>query len=251
MTYSDGKLWVQDTKSSSGTFLNGKRMSPQGQESARLEVHDGDTIRLGEDCEVNGVIHQSVVLKVIFGKAGFRDRLGSHDSSLDLSRYENSENMNDQYVDFSMDPQVQASVDAEFNLIWSSLTQGLDHPLKRLRDFSRAKAAGHTNAIMPRTSVGSSHVLNSYNPRTSHPGSRRPSMSRSDTAIPENEPVTTFDSRSRTTSFTSLSSVGTAHAPLVVTVSQLGHRSISPTLMTALPPDQLPWASPPLASEDM
>ncbi|KAJ3015427.1 hypothetical protein HKX48_004592 [Thoreauomyces humboldtii] len=97
MAFQDGKLYVQDTKSSSGTFLNSKRLSPQGMESTRVQVHNGDVLRLGEDCEVNGVIHQSVVLRVAFGtKAGIRERLGSHDSSLDLARFENSEN--DQYM---------------------------------------------------------------------------------------------------------------------------------------------------------
>lgn len=61
------QLYVQDTKSSSGTFLNSLRLSPQGVESSQIEVHDGDVIKLGEDCEVNGVIHQSIVFKVIFG----------------------------------------------------------------------------------------------------------------------------------------------------------------------------------------
>jgi pSer/pThr/pTyr-binding forkhead associated (FHA) protein len=50
------QISLQDTKSSGGTFLNGIRLSPQGQESTPVEVHDGDIIKLGEDCEVNGGI---------------------------------------------------------------------------------------------------------------------------------------------------------------------------------------------------
>ncbi|KAJ3312711.1 hypothetical protein HDU76_002821 [Blyttiomyces sp. JEL0837] len=41
-------------ESSSGTFLNGHRLSPQALESPKIELHDGDVIKLGEDCEVNG-----------------------------------------------------------------------------------------------------------------------------------------------------------------------------------------------------
>ncbi|KAI9008416.1 hypothetical protein BC832DRAFT_424378 [Gaertneriomyces semiglobifer] len=65
MGYTDGKLWIQDTKSSSGTFVNSRRLSPQGVESAKTELCDGDVIRLGEDCEVNGVIHNAVIVKLV------------------------------------------------------------------------------------------------------------------------------------------------------------------------------------------
>ncbi|KAI9091530.1 hypothetical protein DFS34DRAFT_597055 [Phlyctochytrium arcticum] len=134
----DGKLYLRDTKSSSGTFLNGQRLSPQAQESSRVEVHDGDVIRLGEDCEVNGVVHQSVILKVLFGSISSHQRSISQDSNLvELSR---EGDPGEHYVDFSSDPQVRANVDAEFNFIWNSLTHGLDHPLKRLRQISAATA---------------------------------------------------------------------------------------------------------------
>ncbi|OUM61728.1 hypothetical protein PIROE2DRAFT_44935, partial [Piromyces sp. E2] len=49
--------YIKDTGSSSGTFLNGKRLSPQGQESTFFELNNGDVIKLGEDCQVNkGII---------------------------------------------------------------------------------------------------------------------------------------------------------------------------------------------------
>ncbi|KAJ3156696.1 hypothetical protein HDU86_003920 [Geranomyces michiganensis] len=217
-----------------GTFLNAKRLSAQGQASAKVEVHDGDVIRLGEDCEVGGVIHQSVVLKVIFGRAILRDRLSSRDSSQDISRMENAENAQEAYVDFSTNPQVQAAVDAEFNIIWNSLTSGLDHPLKRLRDISRAKtASGQPDPSEARATITAhqqAHLqaLGNYNQRAPSGvpgvgstggagsgggggGSRRPSITRTDTAIPENEEVMTFESRHRSLSFTSLSSASTAN----------------------------------------
>ncbi|CAO3702816.1 unnamed protein product [Rhizopus stolonifer] len=45
----DGKLYIRDTKSSSGTFLNHVRLSPAGQESRSVEIHDGDLLQLGVD----------------------------------------------------------------------------------------------------------------------------------------------------------------------------------------------------------
>ncbi|KAJ3047795.1 hypothetical protein HK097_011163 [Rhizophlyctis rosea] len=123
----DGKLYIQDTKSSSGTFLNSQRLSPQQQESPRVELHDGDIIRLGEDCEVNGVLHTSILMKVTFNT---RRLTGS---SFDIDG-------EGEYVDFSSDPQVRQTVETEFNAIWSSLTQGLDDPLNRLRSTTRERA---------------------------------------------------------------------------------------------------------------
>ncbi|CAO3656510.1 unnamed protein product [Mucor fragilis] len=45
----DGKLYIRDTKSSSGTFLNHVRLSPAGSESRPVELHDGDLVQLGVD----------------------------------------------------------------------------------------------------------------------------------------------------------------------------------------------------------
>ena len=48
------QVYLRDTKSSSGTFVNGKRLSPMGVESEKVELKEGDQISLGEDCEVDG-----------------------------------------------------------------------------------------------------------------------------------------------------------------------------------------------------
>ncbi|KAI8335636.1 SMAD/FHA domain-containing protein [Choanephora cucurbitarum] len=45
----DGKIYLRDTKSSSGTFLNHVRLSPAGSESKPTEIHDGDIVQLGVD----------------------------------------------------------------------------------------------------------------------------------------------------------------------------------------------------------
>lgn len=48
------QFFIQDTKSSSGTFLNGERLSPARTESRQFELHDGDIIRLGETIQQDG-----------------------------------------------------------------------------------------------------------------------------------------------------------------------------------------------------
>ncbi|KAM0428297.1 hypothetical protein ACHAPT_007198 [Fusarium lateritium] len=45
----DGKWYIKDVKSSSGTFLNHIRLSPPSQESKAFPVNDGDIVQLGID----------------------------------------------------------------------------------------------------------------------------------------------------------------------------------------------------------
>lgn len=47
--YENGKWYIKDVKSSSGTFLNHIRLSPTGQESKPFPVNDGDIVQLGID----------------------------------------------------------------------------------------------------------------------------------------------------------------------------------------------------------
>ena len=47
--YEDGKWYIRDVKSSSGTFLNHIRLSPPGTESKPYPVNDGDIVQLGID----------------------------------------------------------------------------------------------------------------------------------------------------------------------------------------------------------
>ncbi|KAG0309152.1 hypothetical protein BGZ98_004898 [Dissophora globulifera] len=44
-----GKFYIRDTKSSSGTFLNHARLSPPGVESKPTQLKDGDVVQLGVD----------------------------------------------------------------------------------------------------------------------------------------------------------------------------------------------------------
>ena len=43
------RFFIEDVGSSSGTFVNNKRLSPQGQGSTPKEIKADDVIRLGED----------------------------------------------------------------------------------------------------------------------------------------------------------------------------------------------------------
>ncbi|KAK1768581.1 hypothetical protein QBC33DRAFT_383467 [Phialemonium atrogriseum] len=47
--YEDGKWFIKDVKSSSGTFLNHIRLSPPGTESKPFPINDGDIVQLGID----------------------------------------------------------------------------------------------------------------------------------------------------------------------------------------------------------
>ena len=47
--YDSGKFFLKDTKSSNGTFVNNKRLSPSGEESIACEVSSGDVVQFGVD----------------------------------------------------------------------------------------------------------------------------------------------------------------------------------------------------------
>ncbi|XP_012148397.1 sarcolemma associated protein [Megachile rotundata] len=51
--YSGGKFFLQDTRSSNGTFVNNHRLSPAGSESAPKEVCSGDIVQFGVDVVEN------------------------------------------------------------------------------------------------------------------------------------------------------------------------------------------------------
>lgn len=50
----NGKFYIKDAKSSSGTFLNRLRLSPAGSESKPHQLKDGDIVQLGVDYQGNG-----------------------------------------------------------------------------------------------------------------------------------------------------------------------------------------------------
>lgn len=44
-----GKIWIRDTESSNGTFVNGQRLSPANEESDPHELCEQDKLELGID----------------------------------------------------------------------------------------------------------------------------------------------------------------------------------------------------------
>ncbi|XP_076647054.1 sarcolemma associated protein [Halictus rubicundus] len=51
--YTSGKFYLQDTRSSNGTFVNNQRLSAAGLESGPKEVHSGDIVQFGVDVMEN------------------------------------------------------------------------------------------------------------------------------------------------------------------------------------------------------
>ncbi|GFS92919.1 sarcolemmal membrane-associated protein [Nephila pilipes] len=61
--YEDGKFYLQDTKSSNGTFVNNQRLSKSSEESPPREVCSGDIVQFGVDVVENSrkVVHGCIV----------------------------------------------------------------------------------------------------------------------------------------------------------------------------------------------
>ncbi|XP_043498234.1 sarcolemmal membrane-associated protein [Polistes fuscatus] len=64
--YSSGKFYLQDTRSSNGTFINNQRLSTSGSESAAEEVYSGDIVQFGVDVVENTkkVTHGCIVATI-------------------------------------------------------------------------------------------------------------------------------------------------------------------------------------------
>ena len=63
----DGKINIRDVKSSNGTFVNGKRLSPEGQPSEAQVLKEQDVLELGIDIvaeDQKSVIHHKVAARV-------------------------------------------------------------------------------------------------------------------------------------------------------------------------------------------
>jgi pSer/pThr/pTyr-binding forkhead associated (FHA) protein len=75
--YENGKWYIRDVKSSSGTFLNHIRLSPPSQESKAFPVNDGDIIQLGIDFKGGEeMIFRCVKMRVELNR-GWQNKLNS------------------------------------------------------------------------------------------------------------------------------------------------------------------------------
>ncbi|RWS22465.1 sarcolemmal membrane-associated protein-like isoform X1, partial [Leptotrombidium deliense] len=64
--YDNGKFFLQDTKSSNGTFVNSHRLSPANEESPPKELSSGDVVQFGVDVVENAkkVTHGCIVATI-------------------------------------------------------------------------------------------------------------------------------------------------------------------------------------------
>ncbi|KAK1229689.1 hypothetical protein PQX77_007251 [Marasmius sp. AFHP31] len=63
-----GKIFIKDSKSSNGTFVNGERLSPEGIESDPYELKSDDILELGIDIlgeDNRTIIHHKVAARVL------------------------------------------------------------------------------------------------------------------------------------------------------------------------------------------
>ena len=62
-----GKIWIKDTKSSNGTFVNGNRLSSEHRESEPYLLHQNDHLQLGTDLVAHDeqtIVHHKVSARV-------------------------------------------------------------------------------------------------------------------------------------------------------------------------------------------
>ncbi|KAI9141802.1 hypothetical protein BKA69DRAFT_1071304 [Paraphysoderma sedebokerense] len=154
------KFWVQDTKSSSGTFLNKVRLSAIGQESELKELKDGDIIQLGEDYNQNGVLHHCVVLKVQLPLQTNAELQSQKDESMALRRRSVPlDQVETPYVDYADNNEVRENVANEFNSVWTNITHDIPSPIKRIRTASLFKDTNKSLSLSPQHQKNNSPTL--------------------------------------------------------------------------------------------
>ncbi|ELU00737.1 hypothetical protein CAPTEDRAFT_118963 [Capitella teleta] len=81
--YENGCFYLQDTKSSNGTFINNQRLSKGSEESPPREMYSGDTIQFGVDVMENSrrVTHSCIIATVQLFHPDGREATDNHSSS--------------------------------------------------------------------------------------------------------------------------------------------------------------------------
>ncbi|ORZ41334.1 hypothetical protein BCR44DRAFT_73032 [Catenaria anguillulae PL171] len=113
------RYWIQDTKSSSGTFVNGRRLSAINVESAPFEIFDGDLLQLGEDYDHQGVIHECLRYKVVINPVDATPTSSDPNVNSNPAVDQNGASS----PEFRPNPSDAATVaaEAEFATIWAAL----------------------------------------------------------------------------------------------------------------------------------
>lgn len=82
--YTNGKFYLQDTKSSNGTFVNNQRLSKSGEESLPREVCSGDIVQFGVDVIENTrkVTHGCIIANIKLYLPDGKEAKASQSSSI-------------------------------------------------------------------------------------------------------------------------------------------------------------------------
>jgi len=82
--YEDGKFFLQDTKSSNGTFINNQRLSKGSEESQPRELYSGDVVQFGVDVLENArrVTHSCIIASVQLFHPDGSEAANNHSSPL-------------------------------------------------------------------------------------------------------------------------------------------------------------------------
>ncbi|XP_065909561.1 sarcolemmal membrane-associated protein-like isoform X2 [Dysidea avara] len=80
--YQDNKFFIQDTKSSNGTFVNERRLSPTGEESRPMELKSGDVIQFGVNVEGPTKVTHGCIIAIIKLSINGQDYVGPSTHSL-------------------------------------------------------------------------------------------------------------------------------------------------------------------------
>jgi pSer/pThr/pTyr-binding forkhead associated (FHA) protein len=64
MWFEDGRVWIKDTKSSNGTFVNSQRLAKTGEEGDPREVVTGNIVQFGVEVVENQVTHDCILAQI-------------------------------------------------------------------------------------------------------------------------------------------------------------------------------------------
>ncbi|KAI8807903.1 hypothetical protein BJ742DRAFT_811173 [Cladochytrium replicatum] len=176
--FADGKVYIQDTKSSSGTFLNGRRLSPQGEQSENYELKEGDLIQLGEDCEVNGTIHKRVGMRMSLGSCALdHHRPGNiNERSEELKQKPKPERLAQPMLP-RYTVRSRPDLNEEFARIWGYLTQDIQDPIYLLKSVNpkRTSSLSPQPISPPKSALSMSSVSLNTTTRQMQPSGQIPS----------------------------------------------------------------------------
>lgn len=89
--YENSKFYLQDTKSSNGTFLNGNRLGKSNEDSLPFDLNSGDIIQFGVDVTENTkkVTHGCITVEIkLFHPSGVEAKTATKSNKIDIQAQE-------------------------------------------------------------------------------------------------------------------------------------------------------------------